>query len=139
MRYYARLLGATFCSGPPGIRGLVHSPFPLPSCPPPDLSNMTVNATLAHSWDSGCLLPQADIPSRLPWPADSRLRSPGPVSCSAWRDQARNRGSEVGMGTEEREGENKRAHLNRYFLSLTSPLVFSLLSERLVPDLPDLR
>lgn len=57
VRYYARLLGATFCSGPPGIRGLVHFP---PRSPKHDCQ-----------CDSGSQLGQwlPSPPSRHPIPA----------------------------------------------------------------------
>lgn len=65
VRYYVRLLGATFCSGPPGIRGLVHSPFPLPLLPS--------TRSLKHDCqcDSGSQLGQwlPSPPSRHPIPA----------------------------------------------------------------------
>lgn len=57
LQFYAHLLGATFHCGPQGIQGFFHFP--------PVLSNMAVSVTLAHSGDSGRLLPRADIPYPL--------------------------------------------------------------------------
>lgn len=73
VRYYARLLGATFCSRPPGIRGLVHFPLPLPLPP--------FTRSLKHDCqcDSGSHLGQwlPSPPSRHPIPACLGLQTAG--------------------------------------------------------------
>lgn len=69
--YYARLLGATFCSGPPGIRGLAHS------SPPPFSGSLKHDCQCDSGSQLGQWLPSPlsrhHIPARL-----GRLRSPGP-------------------------------------------------------------
>lgn len=93
---------------------------------PRDLPNMTVSVTLAHSWDSGCLLPRADIP----YPLSLARRQPAQISWPSFLLCMEGPGLEQRLrgwngDRIEREGENEGAHLNRYFLSLLPLLSFS--------------
>lgn len=109
---------------PQAFGGLVHS-FAPPN-PFPDLSKMTVSVTLAHSWDSGCLLPWADIPhplalahrrpAQISWPSFLLcMEGPGlEQRLRGWNGDRR-----------ERKGENQGAHLKRCFLSLLPLFSFS--------------
>lgn len=107
---------------------------------PRDLPNMTVSVTLAHSWDSGCLLPRADIP----YPLSLARRQPAQISWPSFLLCMEGPGLEQrlrGWNGDRREGGGERGGTFEPVFPFTasSPLVFSLLSERLVPDLPDLR
>lgn len=108
VRYYARLLGATFCSGPPGIRGLVHSPFPLPLLPS--------TRSLKHDCqcDSGSQLGQwlPSPPSRHPIPLALACRQPAQISWPSFLLCMEGPGSEQrfrGWNGDRREGGGERA------------------------------
>lgn len=101
----------------PQAFGVLLIPPPLPF---PDLSNMTVSVTLAHSRDSGCLLPWADIPyplalarrwlAQISWPKFPALHG------GTWnRPETEVERLEWGQKREEGGGGS---HLKRYFLSL---------------------
>lgn len=126
MCYYARLLGATFCSGPPGIPDHVYSP-PTPTSLP-DFSNTTVSVTLAHSWDSGCLLPRADIP----YPLGLARRQPAQISWPSFllcmegpglEQRLRGWNGDRGEGGGEQEGTFEPV----FPFTASSPLVLFLL------------
>lgn len=89
---------------------------------PPELSNMAVSVTLAHSWDSGRLLPRADIsyplavacrqPAQISWPSFLLcMEGPGlEQRCRGWNGDRAEGGGRI---------------LNRYFLSRLPLLSFS--------------
>lgn len=114
VRYYARLLGATFCSGPPGVWGLV--------LPPLQISQTWLSAWL---W-----LTVGTVAAFSPVPACLGLQTAGSDLLAQF--PARQGGTRLGTEVERLEWGQRRgrgrgggAHLNRYFLSLLPLPTFS--------------